>query len=99
MAAQFPRFSTVNDTDNNKHARAINDLITAAGIALRPKKVLNPHNFVIRGDKCEKVGLSEATWHKYLSALFRMGKDHMVPETWKDPILEHMHQITTMAAT
>lgn len=104
-AGTYSHFQPAAYTDpehDTESAKAINELLIAAGSALgrkRGKHHFLPHLYIIRGEKNEKVGLGEATWAEYFGALLRMGKDPAVPQAWKDPILEHMHQLTTMALT
>ena len=94
----LPPFPTAacNETEqDNENTKAINDLLVTAGTALsrkRGKPTFVPHLYVIRGDKCEKIGLGEATWHEHFAAMYCMGKDPAIPHAWKAPIIKHLHQ-------
>ena len=105
MAATQPYYNPVGlPTDNQDldNTDAINDLLMAAGTALgrkRGKAIFTPHKYVIRGDKMEKVGLGDATFPEYVAALCRMDKDPAVPQAWKEPMRDHLHQMATMASS
>ena len=87
-------------TPDRAHTDAITELLAAAGTALgrkQGKSTLMPNLYVIRGDKREKVGMGEATLPEYVSALCRMAKAKEVPTTWRQHLIEHVHQLSTMA--
>lgn len=102
---EFPPLPTVTYADSDQvddNTKAINNLLVAAGSALgrkRGKQSHIPHTYILRGEKDVKIARGEATWPEHFGALLRMGKDAAVPQSWKDPILEHMHQLTIMAVT
>lgn len=48
-------------------------------------------------DKQEKVGAEKATWNEYVATIYRMTKVVEVPASWRVPIMEHIHQLATMA--
>ena len=73
---------THDDKLDNDRAGAINELLTAAGMALGPK--FQPHMYVIHREKWENVGISEQTWHEYVATLYRQGRSC-------SPILEGTH--------
>ena len=89
------------ETSDTEQSDAITELLAAAGTAIvkrRGKTALLPHLFVVRGENRQKVAVGEATWHEYIAALCNMSKVVEVPATWCDPILEHLHQLASMAA-
>ena len=49
----------------------------------RSKIAMLPHLFVMHGEKGEKVGVGEATWHEYIAALCRMTKVIEVLTSWR----------------
>ena len=98
------QFDRINEDDNDtttNQAATVSELLRAAGNAMdrKPgKNPLLPHLFVIRGHKREKVAYGEATWHEYIAALCRMMNSSEVPLSWREPLLDHVHQLAAMAA-
>ena len=89
--------SAMHTTDS---ADAITELLVATGIAINKKQgktAILPHLFVVCGDKREKVGVGKATWNEHVAALCRMTKVVEVPGSWRVHIIEHIHQLATMA--
>ena len=103
MLRDLPHLIPATDSDGEAartHTDAINELLAAAGTALnrkRGKVILIPHLYIIRGDKHEKVGMEEATLPEFLAALCRMTKAQEVPTSWRPHLMEHIHQLCTMA--
>ena len=89
------------EASHSNQAVTVSELLHAAGNAMGKKQGKNPllpHLFVIRGHKREKVAYGEATWHEYIAALCKMMNSSEVPLSWREPLLDHVQQIATMAA-
>ena len=87
-------------TCNAHQPTVITELVTAATKVTEKKKgnaPLLPHLFVIRGSKREKIAVGEASMPEYIAALCKMSKDPEVPDTWREPLAEHIHNLAVMA--
>ena len=80
------------DQDIDQKVKAILDS-TAHNLAIKGKKICYPHNYVLRGEKKERMTISTLTIAEHCWAILRIIEDANLPAEYKPALVTHLDEV------
>lgn len=85
--------------DSDDARMTISELLRESGPTFNSKRGMvnfQPFKFIVRGEKCYKIGPGEANMAEYLSAIYVMMDDALCPLEWRPFMRKHIEEVTIM---